>query len=172
MREAYALLENRLSVYESYNTILLVLAITAGTLLISLYWANSRRTSVATVLSNLTGAVIPTAMLALLYFTPAVTVNNRYLFLFYLPLLLNSVILLLTIFEYIRLQKQKNFDIDHISRFHFNSSLSTGIAMILGALALIAFIPGELAFIISVSLLTTLLNLTATHLIVRRYIRE
>ncbi|WKZ30815.1 MAG: hypothetical protein QY318_03120 [Candidatus Dojkabacteria bacterium] len=66
----------------------------------------------------------------------------------------------------------KKFDIDHVSRDHFASSLNTAAVTFIMVMAVTIFLPSPLKVTMVVSLLTILATLAVNHLMVRALLRE
>lgn len=66
----------------------------------------------------------------------------------------------------------KNFDIDHVSRDHFASTLNTGAVCTIMVLAVTIFLPQQLQITMLISLVTIIVTLTVNHLTVRLFLRE
>jgi hypothetical protein len=160
------------SVYELNNSLLFV-AVTALLIsLLNLYLTNDRRTSAVSFLSCLLTLLFSAAALYLIFVSDRIVLNNRYYFIAWLPYSIVFLNLTQLGFEYRNMKGSKGFDIDFVSRYHFNVSLQTGLITSLLSLVVFAFLPRELAFIIAVSSLLIILSLTVTHFLVRRFLRE
>ncbi len=171
MSEKLILLTERITLYEAGLASLMFLLIAAIGSIVILQLTDDRRLAVIFVLSNLVSTAISLLILLITYILPNILLHNMYYFVFIAPLALNGANMLGTSFEYARLLKEKRFDIDFVSRFYFSTSLQTSAVLIITALTLIAFIPREISFIISLSLLVILPTLTINNLLIRKYLK-
>jgi hypothetical protein len=140
--------------------------------LFSLYITNDRRSALAVAISLLKSIAISAVALYIIYASGRIVLNNRYYFILWLPFLLTFFNLLMTNLEYGRLKKEKGFDIDFVSRYHFDQSLQTGLTISIITLVVFAFIPKELSFIIAIFSLLCILNLSFTHFVVRKILKD
>lgn len=68
--------------------------------------------------------------------------------------------------------KNKKFDIDHVSRDHFATTLNTCIVTTIMILAVTLFLPEQIKVTLITSLITVIATLSVNHLMVRMLLRE
>jgi hypothetical protein len=161
-----------ISIYELNSSLIFVVVTSLLISLLNLYLTNDRRTFTVSLLSCLITLLFSAVTLYLIFISDRIVLNNRYYFIAWLPYAVVFLNLIQLGSEYRSLRGAKDFDIDFVSRYHFNISLQTGLITSLLSLVVFAFLPRELAFIIAVSSLLIILSLTLTHLFVRRFLKE
>lgn len=171
MKENLTLLFDRIALNEVGMSLALIIITTVVLAVTILQLTDDRRFSLITAASNVISTLLSLLVLVVVYLLPQITLHNLYYFVFIIPFVFNVSNLLASAFEYSRLLSEKGFDIDYVSRGHFNSSLQTSAVLILTALTLIAFIPREISFIISLSLLVIIPTFTVNNLLIRKYLK-
>lgn len=161
-----------ISYFEISNTGLFLAITTLILALCAIYITNNRRSAVVIILSQIKTVAICAIALYIIYISDRIVLNNRYYFILILPYTINFLNLLALALEYGKLRQEKGFDIDHVSRYHFDLSLQTGLIISLLTLIGFAFIPKELSFIVALTSLLSIISMSLTHFFVRRFFKE
>src|SRR5690606_32377548 len=90
----------------------------------------------------------------------------------WIPTILATMILTLTLVEYGRLLERKGFDIDFVSRYHFKVSLELTILLTLLLLATTVAVNGGLLVTVLLTLTISILSNFFNHIFVRKVLND
>ncbi len=155
------------------NSTIIALLIIAGSIsAIFLYYTNDFKTTIITFLSTLLVPILVALTLLLLYNQFDVEPSEKHTIILWSALFINVVNLSTLIGKYAREIVSKSFDIDHVTRYHFKSTLNLFITILLLGGASCIFVDTNMLLILLPTILISSIAIWSNHLIARFLLKE
>ena len=158
--------------YQTNITILALLLISGIISGIFLYYTNDFKTTIITFLSTLLVPALVAITLFILYNFLKVEPSEKHTLITWSVLFLNTINLSTLIGKYAKEILEKGFDIDHVTRHHFKSTLNLFVTILLLGGASSVFVDTNMLLIIIPTVLITSITIWSNHLIARFLLRE
>lgn len=164
-----------LTIATNYQIISLVLSILIIFVVISAifyYYTNSIKATLFTLITILFVVLITTGTMLAGYELLKIAPSEKHVLIIYSSLFITSLNLGLLIHKYSREVLRKDFDIDHVTRYHFRTTLNMFIILFLSTGAIVSVISGDLLYIIVGIMLISTLSIWFNHLLARLFFKD
>ncbi len=151
------------------SAILLISGLIGG---IFLYYTNDFKTTIITFLSTLLVPILVIITLFILYNYFNVEPSEKHTLILWSVLFINVINLSTLIGKYAKEVLSKNFDIDHVTRHHFKSTLNLFVTILLLGGASSAFVQTNMLLVLVPTILIASIIIWSNHLIARFLLRE
>jgi hypothetical protein len=158
--------------YQTITTIssLLVIALIIGGLF--LYYTNDIKPAIITFFSMLLIPILSAVTLIILYRFFDVIPSEKHTLIMWSVIFINAINLSVLISKYAKEVLEKDFDIDHVTRHHFKSTLNlfTSILLLLGAVCI--FMDANMLIILIPIIVISSIVIWFNHLMARLLLKE
>jgi hypothetical protein len=163
------------AIYSQYEVLLIMAILIGATLFLAIYsyfLVRDKNLIFSTLLS--TPFLIIIAFLTYYGLNQLVEVNFNPTskLIFYIPALMSFLNLSVFISDYSKEYERQDFDIDHVTRKHFNHSLNLSIVALIAGGAVSPFLPTTLMLTVVTAGIASVLSIAFNHLIIRVLFKE
>lgn len=164
-----------LELFTNYQINITLLALLIIALLISglfLYYTNDFKPTAITFLSILLIPILTGLTLVILYEFFDIQPSEKHTLIMWAALFINTINLSTLVAKYSTEILKKDFDIDHVTRHHFKTTLNLFITVILITGAISAFVELNMLIILIPTALISTISIALNHIIARFLLKE
>ena len=161
-----------LTTYQINTTIMAILIIA---LLISglfLYHTNDIKPSAIIFLSAILVPILTGLFLLILYEFFNIQPSEKHTLILWSSLFINTINLSMLLGRYSKEILRKDFDIDHVTRYHFTATLNLFITILLITFAVSVFVQIDMVLILTTTLLVSSIVIWLNHLVARLLLKD
>jgi hypothetical protein len=161
--------------YTQYEIIIMgstVLSIIIGLIIATHLLTKDKRAVLTVAVAQLISSILNSSTLLIAKQLFDINLSDFNILLSFITLLISSMNISILIGEYNTRLGRKNFDIDHVTRAHFSTTLNTTIIVTLTTLAIIVFTEDNVKINMLLFLIPTISSIWITHLLSRRMLRD
>ncbi len=155
------------------NTTIVALLIIA--LLISglfLYYTNDIKPSAIIFLSAILVPILTGTFLLILYNFTNIQPSEKHTLILWSSLFINTINLSMLLGRYSKEILKKDFDIDHVTRYHFTATLNLFTTILLINIAVSVFVDMKMVLILNLTLLVSSIVIWFNHLVARLLLKD
>lgn len=158
--------------YQIISLAISVLVIFVAISVLFYYYTNSIKASLLTLISILFTVIITIAATIAGYELLKIAPSEKHLLIIYSSLFITSLNLGLLMHKYSKEVLRKDFDIDHVTRYHFRSTLNMFIILFLSTGAVVSVISYDLLYTVVGIMLISSLSIWFNHLLSRLFFKD
>lgn len=161
---------SRYTQYEIGMGILFIAILLISFVIASHFLTKDRRVVWTVLSSQIVSLVLTTITLIISRLAFNIFLSDRHILLAVISLIIVSINITILFGEYNLHLKKKYFDIDHVTRAHFSSTMNSTIIISLVILSLMIFVSTDLKVMFGIFTIPTILSIWATHFLSRKFL--
>ncbi len=161
-----------ITTYQINTTILALLTIALTISGLFLYHTNDIKTTLISFLSILLAPILTAITLLILYEYLNIQPSEKHSLILWIPLVINTINLSTLIAKYSKEVVKKDFDIDHVTRYHFKATLNLFMTTLLIKIAVCAFTDWNVTIILLSTLVLSSTAIWFNHFVARILLRD
>ncbi len=158
--------------YQINTTIVAILIIAILMTGLFLYHTNDIKPSAIIFLSAILVPILTGLFLLILYEFFNIQPSEKHTLILWTSLFINTINLSMLLERYSKEILKKNFDIDHVTKYHFTATLNLFITILLITFAVSVFVQMDMILILSTTLLVSSIVIWLNHLVARLLLKD